>query len=169
MDGFPEMLLPQGHMSVVYFSIIGYFSFSITRHPLHPQADQTWVCASWSVVCLGSLDDVLPYQPEPDIDWSSQQFFYCPSLGLPQDYYFPEEPCRRATYKAPAPHLHWAHLHLPAFVFCLSGTVGISQLLTLISFIDCILPGDVCWQDLDQWSAKHLSHLVVLPGVSAFR
>lgn len=36
------------------------------------------------VICLGSPDDVLPFQPEPVTDplSSVRQFFYCPSGGL---------------------------------------------------------------------------------------
>lgn len=151
----------KGTSSVVYLGIIGYFSLSITgyfslsitRHPLLSRSTSDW---SDLGVCL--VVSCFPWQPRrrPSFstrvsDWSSQRFqtvLLLPSLGLPQDYYFPEEPCRRATYTVPAAHLHWAQLHLPAFVLCFSCGVGIMQLLTLIGFIDCILPRDCQLDDI---------------------
>lgn len=59
--------------------------------------------------------------------------------ACPPDSFFIEELCRRASYKAPALHHYWAHLHLPAFGLWFSCEVGIMQLLTLT---DHILPGD---------------------------
>lgn len=56
-----------------------------------------------------------PSFPTGASDWQQCQTVLLLSFWgpVPPTPFVIEELCRRASYKAPAPRLHWAHLHLP--------------------------------------------------------